>query len=293
MSATHASLAAGLPHASLSLHALRWMEPGVAPICFCRGPVWRHPGGPAQLPELAETDRLDSGRWDGQFGIPIELGSIVEIDEVRERLAEVAAGQKSHVLGQALGVDADPDLVLNAVDASAQHRLFAERVMALAQNRIVLSVEHQPRSDELIDFRLDLKQAAEGTGETRGGFGLASQQSCKAELGGVRDAVEIPVGFGAAADCGADVGEKTVSRRAVVLRDRARIRPRTEEQLKKTVIEDVEEARERVVVGEVVMISLLGHRQRQRALRSEQSHILDEDLERLVLLVAVFHAGEV
>src|SRR5712692_8813918 len=87
MSATHASLAAGLPHASLSLHALRWVEPGVAPICFCRGPVWRHPGRPAQLPELAETDGLDSVRWNGQFGIPIELGSIVKIDEVRERKA--------------------------------------------------------------------------------------------------------------------------------------------------------------------------------------------------------------
>src|SRR5882724_4964947 len=293
MSVTHASLAAGLPHASLSIHALRRVEPGVAPICFGRGPVWRHPGRPAQLPKLAETDGFDSGRWNRQFGIPIELGSIVKIDEVRERLAKVAAGQKSNVLSEALGVDADPDLVLNAIDASAQHCLFAKHVMALAQNRIFLRVKHQPRSDELIDFRLDLKQAADGAGETRGGFGLASQQPRKAELGGVGDAVEIPVGFGAAADCGADIGEEAVCRRTIVLCDRARIRPGTKEQLKKAVIEDVKEARESVVVGEDVMIGFLGRRQRQRALGAEQSHIFDKDLQRLVFVVAVFHAGEV
>src|SRR5260370_13286681 len=100
MSATHASLAAGLPRASLSLHALRRVEPGVAPICFRRGPVRRHPGRPAQLPELAETDGLDGARWNGQFGIPIELGSILKIDEVRARLTQFAAGPKSNALTQ-------------------------------------------------------------------------------------------------------------------------------------------------------------------------------------------------
>src|SRR5882672_6551277 len=126
MSATHASLAARSPHASLSLHAQRRVEPVAARRCFGRGPVWRQPGRPARLPKLAETDGFDSGRWNRQCGIPIELGSIVKIDEVRERLAKVAAGQKSNVLSKALGVDADPDLVLNAVDASAQHCLFAK-----------------------------------------------------------------------------------------------------------------------------------------------------------------------
>src|SRR6267154_4531063 len=129
MSATCASFAAGWPHASFVVHALRRVEPGVAAIGFRRAPVRRHPARPAELTELAEADGLDRARWDGQFRIPIELGAVVEIDEVRERLAQIAAGQKSHVLREALGVDADSDLVLDAVDAAAEHGVFAKHVV--------------------------------------------------------------------------------------------------------------------------------------------------------------------
>ena len=58
-------------------------------------------------------------------------------------------------------------------------------------------------------------------------------------------------------------------------------------------IEDVEEAGESIVVGEEVMIGLLGGRERQGALRPEHSHILDEDLERLGLVVGLLHTGKV
>src|SRR4051794_26310099 len=90
MSAIRVSLAAGFPHASLSLHAFRRMKSCVAPIGFFCGPVRRHPRCPAQLPEAAETDRFNSPRRDRQFGIPIELVSIVKKQEIRKRLAQVA-----------------------------------------------------------------------------------------------------------------------------------------------------------------------------------------------------------
>src|SRR5262249_38999535 len=65
----------------------------------------------------------------------------------------------------------------------------------------------------------------------------------------------------------------------------------TKEQLDETVIENVEKARESVVVGEDVMIGFLRRRKRQCALRSEQPHIFDKDLEGLVF--AVLDAGKV
>src|SRR5215470_4082051 len=99
MSAIGASFVAGLSRSPLPLHALRRMKSGIAAVCVGRGPVRRHPGGPAQLSELAETHGLDRARWNGEFGVPNELGSVVEIDEIGERLAEVAARQESDVLG--------------------------------------------------------------------------------------------------------------------------------------------------------------------------------------------------
>src|SRR5450631_397210 len=140
MSAIGASFAAGEPLPSLPLHALCRMESGVAPVFLFRGPVGCHPGGPAQLPETAKANGLDGARWNGQFGIPVELGAGVEKDEVCERFAQIAAGQKSNILSERLGVDPDSDLVLHAVDAPAEHCVFAKHVVALAQNRVFLSV---------------------------------------------------------------------------------------------------------------------------------------------------------
>src|ERR1700726_4450165 len=94
MSAIGASLTAGSPDSSLPLHALCRVESGVAPVCLRRCPVGCHPRRPAQLPEMAEAQGLDGARRNGQFGIPIELRPVVKVHEVRERIAEVAAGQK-------------------------------------------------------------------------------------------------------------------------------------------------------------------------------------------------------
>src|SRR5262245_21392332 len=105
MSAIGAFLAAGLPHSPFPLHALCRVESGVAPVCFCRRPVGCHPSRPAQLPELTKAHGFDRARWNSQFGIPIELGSVVEINEIRERFAQVSARQKSNILSQRPRVD--------------------------------------------------------------------------------------------------------------------------------------------------------------------------------------------
>ena len=70
-----------------------------------------------------------------------------------------------------------------------------------------------------------------------------------------------------------------------MLRDRPGIRPGPKEQLNEAVIEQIEKARKRVVSGKRVVIGFFGGRQRQRALRSEQAEILDENLERRFFVV--------
>src|ERR1700676_2525426 len=76
-----------------------------------------------------------------------------------------------------------------------------------------------------------------------------------------------------------------------MLNDRPRIRPGAKEQLDETMIEDVEKARKGVVLGEQIVIGLLGGGERQRALRAEQAEIFHEHPERPV--VALRDAGKV
>src|SRR5690242_10930706 len=160
MSAIHASFIACPPHSPLPFHALCGMESGVAPVFFRCGPVGSHPGRPAELTELTKAHRLDCARGEGELGVPIELGSVVEIDEVRERFAQVSARQKSNVLSECAHVDSNPDLVLNAVDTRAKHDVFAEHRVAPAQNRALRNVEREPRSDKLVNLRFDAEQSA-------------------------------------------------------------------------------------------------------------------------------------
>src|SRR5690348_16983422 len=155
MSAIHVSFAAGLPHSSLPFHALRGMESGVSAIFFRCGPVGCHPGRPAELTEVTEADGLNRPRGNGKLGIPIELGADVKVDEVCERFAQVSAGQKSNILSEGLRVDSNPELVLYAVDAGAEHGALTEPGVSLAQDRAFRSIERLSRSDELIDLCFD------------------------------------------------------------------------------------------------------------------------------------------
>jgi len=76
-----------------------------------------------------------------------------------------------------------------------------------------------------------------------------------------------------------------------MLDDGPGIGPGAEEQLDETMIEEIEKARKGIVMGEQVMVALLGDGERQRPLRPEQAEKFHEHLERLI--VAVNDAGEV
>ena len=56
-----------------------------------------------------------------------------------------------------------------------------------------------------------------------------------------------------------------------MLDDRARIRPRTKEELKKAMIENVEKARERVILSQHIVMGLFSRRKRQCPLGSQQA----------------------
>ena len=122
-------------------------------------------------------------------------------------------------------------------------------------------------------------------------FACDPNSPAKPKLGGIRDAIEILIGLGADADSRANIGHEAIRVGAVVLDDRPGIRPGAKEQLNETMIENVEKARKGIVVGEHVVIGLLGGREGERALRSEQTKVFDEDLERLV--VALLDTGKV
>src|SRR5579871_118809 len=237
MSAIHVSFATGLSHPSLPFHALCGMELGVSPVFFRCGPVGCHPGRPAELTEVTEAQRLNRARWNGEFGIPVELGAVVEVDKVRKRFAEITAGQKSDVLSEGPREDPDPELVLHAIDAGAEHGAFTKPGVAAAQASAFRRIEHEARADELVNLRVHLEQPAYRRGKARRGLRLRSQQAGKSELRCVGDTVEVPVGFGANPDCRADIGPEAVLLRAIMLCDRARVGPRTEEQLNEAVIE--------------------------------------------------------
>ena len=149
----------------------------------------------------------------------------------------------------------------------------------LAENRVQLGrLEHETGADEFLDLRLDIEQPADGACEPRGAFCLGAKKPGKLKLRRIRNAVEVLVRLGANSDRRADIGDEAVSVGAIMLRDRPGIRPGAKEQLNKAMIENVEKARERVVLCEQVVIGLLGGRQRQRALRPEQAEKFHENL---------------
>src|ERR1044071_337972 len=80
-------------------------------------PVRRHPASPAELPELRKPHRLDRTCGDRQFDLPIELVADIEEYQIGQGFAAPAAWQVLHVVRHRLDEDADPELVLHAIDA--------------------------------------------------------------------------------------------------------------------------------------------------------------------------------
>src|SRR3954471_18734784 len=99
---------------SLEPHSLSRMKASIAAIGLQRGQVRGHPARPAKLPETAELDRLRRSSRNGQFDIAIVLLSVVEENEISQRLAKITGRQQACVLSKVFGEDAHPDFVLNA-----------------------------------------------------------------------------------------------------------------------------------------------------------------------------------
>ena len=91
-------------------------------------------------------------------------------------------------------------------------------------------------------------------------FACGAISPANGELLRVRHRAEPAVGRRADADERSEIGSEAVEIGPVVLRDRPRIRPGAEEQLQEAVVQDVEEARERVVAVERPGVRLLGRR---------------------------------
>jgi len=141
-----------------------------------------------------------------------------------------------------------------------------------------LSLEHETRTDEFVDFDLHPEQAADQAAQTRRALGCGRHQAGESHLGGVGHRIEILERAGPDPDHGADIGHEPVRVRPVVLTDRPRVRPSTKEQLQESMIEDVEKTRKGIVVHQVPGMHFFGRRQRKRALRTQQSEKFDQDL---------------
>ena len=108
-------------------------------------------------------------------------------------------------------------------------------------------LEGEPGADEFIDLDFDVEQTADEASQPRGGFRLRGDEAGKGELGGVGNRIEIAMRLCSDSDHRADIGDEAVVLRTVVLRDRPCIGPGPEEQLQEAMVEQVEEARKRVV----------------------------------------------
>src|SRR5579871_3808473 len=246
-----------LQKTALLLHAFGRMEARIATIGFLAGPIWRHPAGPAQLTKPAEPDGLRGPGGYRELDIVFELLAIVEEHEVGQRLAEIAGRQETNILSQVLRKNLNPDFILNAENAAAQQRILAQHVVATAKAGPLGRLDDETQADELLDLGPDVEESADCRSQPRGGFRLRSEQTGEDQLGAVRQTVVMMIGTRSDSDGRTDIGNEAVCVGTVVLRDRARIRPCPEEQLDKSVVEQIEKSCKCRVVCEEVMIGLL------------------------------------
>src|SRR5207248_45359 len=92
----------------------------------------------------------------------------------------------------------------------------------------------------------------------------------------VRYGVSIGENVGAQAGDGADIGDEAILRRAVMLRDRARIGPGTKEELQEASVEEIEKAREGVITHQPPTEAFIGGGDWQRALWPQKPEKFDE-----------------
>src|SRR5262249_35001094 len=137
--------------------------------------------------------------------------------------------------------------------------------------------------DEFVDLRADTEHAADGPGKPGSTFDLRAQQTREPKLHRIRHAVEVFVGLGAKPDGRADISDKAVGGRPIVLHDPPGIRAGAKEQLDEPVVEYSEKPRKSVILGEREVKGFLGGRERQCPLRSKQAEKFDKKLQGLVV----------
>src|SRR5579884_823435 len=220
------------------------MESSVTPVgLLCLGAIRRDPGRPAKLAEFREAHRLDGGRWKRELDLPFELFAGIEKYQIDQRLAARAGRQKLHIFSHVLRNNTDPDLVLHAEHACADQDIATESAIALADACAIISLESEISADELLDLDSDTEQAGDQLLEARSGFCLRGHQAGKRQLAGVGDTIELMIDRRSEPDHAAYIGNEAVFSGPIPLRDRPRIRPGAKEQLQKTIIQKVEEAR--------------------------------------------------
>ena len=124
--------------------------------------------------------------------------------------------------------------------------------MPIIQHRPISRLDLETRTDEFLDFRLDVEQAADCSREPRRAFCLAAQKTGKSQFCRVGHTVEIMVWLRAKPDRGPDIGDEPIFVGAIMLDDRARVSPSAKEQLDETMVEDVEKAWERIVLRQCI-----------------------------------------
>ena len=137
-------------------------------------------------------------------------------------------------------------------------------------------IEFQPEADEFMHLHPHAEQAGNEIAQARCTLGGRRHQAGKAHLGHVRDAVEAAKSLAGEPDMGADIALEAVVAGAVVLGNRPHISPGAEEQLEEAVVEQVEKARQGVVVGAQILVGLVGQREGQRSLGTAQAEELHE-----------------
>src|SRR6188508_2452328 len=150
------------------MHALRRMKACVAAIRISTCPVRREPGGPSDLARCAEADGRSLARRERELRLPFELIADVEEDRVGERRTAVAGRQKARVVRKILRVDANADLVLDAVDRPAHDDITSEHAILGAEMTAIIRLNHQPVADELLHFGTDSEQPADQGAQSGG-----------------------------------------------------------------------------------------------------------------------------
>ena len=153
----------------------------------------------------------DLSRGQSQLHVPVDFAADVEINRVDEFRALRAIGEKGAVLRDVAGENADADLVLDGEAGGPDDQIDAQFRRPRAEPRAIVALQRQPRSDELLDFDLDVEDGPKEGAKPRRRFGLAGQNAGQRQLARIGQPVEVAEGRRSQADMRADMPPKRSS----------------------------------------------------------------------------------